>query len=539
MISTSQRDLLRVDSPMRRSDRMSYSGQRLNSFDQTATLRTGDESVRDPESPKSKGFFLTSNAMHPRSYKTVQELHNKLQKEINKMDTKIGNAINRHDRNFTKSYRESMEKTQLELFDLKRKFESEELKYHHQQNILDLQTKSEELKEEIQKLTNEVAQERKENEALRAHISMLTNKNDFLNNYISCNSERTLQIRQEVGRILSDYKPKVHPRSFPVFELSLNQSLLRGRNSTHQKDASQPESKLEPTVRPKLENNESSPMKKFRNLMREIKQIDNIQSIIEKVEKTGQAIIQEYEKKLNDITQMFQRETKAKSKDSRSIASDYRPAELEQFFIECVDQVRKEIFKRKLLAQKEFNGLKNSESQSNEIAATIQGIHIRNVPLDKFLTSDRIKLLDLFINDERVLQYLYHGIFSGFRSKKAQPAPLQSNLMSRKIKISEGDNDEPTPLNTSNFLKFVEEQISSREPEKAEFGSESCDAKLLKELPSIKPRSKSTMKQVFRPADVALTSFSRNRRLEPLERAQFNKKLTQLKRFSSLHDIMS
>lgn len=469
-------------------DTLNASGARFRSANQSrftvTPARSTLRSNKNSESPGFNGPFIT-NWIQDDAYKKVDELQKHLSTQIDEMDSKIENALKKQDRLFVSAYREHMQTIQQELAELQRRFHADEVRTYGDKRFVELQKKTDLYRDEALRIREECDKIKKENDNLRARISILIDEKNFLTNYINFGSERTKKIREEVGRALNESYLRTHNKSNKSFsgsEISPNHSFTRGRKvskpTTPIRDLEDSQSRIDQSFLPRLDADLMSPLERFEKLIKEIKQANNLQNAIEKVEKTGLALVQDLENKVNRLTKALQRETKEKNKMLQRQAAD-QASELEKFFVECVDQVRKEIFKRKILAQKTFNHLKEGEIQE-ESPQPDMALVKKNVDLGKFLVNDKMKLLEIFLTNEEVLYYIYEGVFG--RGKKKNPMQDESKIdpSTQIIKASE-ENTEQTKINTSHFLTLLEEDDSNRELE--EKRNQGVGAtKMLKEL---------------------------------------------------------
>lgn len=92
--------------------------------------------------------------------------------------------------------------------------------------------------------------------------------------------------------------------------------------------------------------------------------------------------------------------------------------ELESLFIECIEEVRKEIMKRRLKNEiynrKKFQQLERSSDEAKEFEESLlrlAQLAKNRVKVSDFTGKDKSHILDLFVNNERTLLKIYEALF--------------------------------------------------------------------------------------------------------------------------------
>jgi HJR/Mrr/RecB family endonuclease len=108
-------------------------------------------------------------------------------------------------------------------------------------------------------------------------------------------------------------------------------------------------------------------------------------------------------------------------------------SDLEQLFVNCVEDVRKEIIKRRLKAEiiarqrPNEQQVKDFENTLVKLADMAQN----RVRLEEFTALDRIHILDLFVNNEKTLLRVHEVLFPGTSSFiKTQQLKNSSDMIS-------------------------------------------------------------------------------------------------------------
>ena len=131
-----------------------------------------------------------------------------------------------------------------------------------------------------------------------------------------------------------------------------------------------------------------------------IDRISNLQNQLEKVKKHAQS------DRIKNVSKVVER------------------GDLEYLFVQCVEEVRKDIVRRRL--KNEFAARrKHNFSQSQEAEIEFENSLLKladmakgRVKYEEFTAHDRLNLLDLFVNNERTLLTIHECLFPGQNSAK-------------------------------------------------------------------------------------------------------------------------
>lgn len=92
--------------------------------------------------------------------------------------------------------------------------------------------------------------------------------------------------------------------------------------------------------------------------------------------------------------------------------------ELEALFIDCIEEVRKEIMKRRLKNEiynrKKFQQLDKSSEEAKEFEESLlrlAQLAKNRVKVTDFTNRDKTHILDLFVNNEKTLLKIYEALF--------------------------------------------------------------------------------------------------------------------------------
>ena len=84
--------------------------------------------------------------------------------------------------------------------------------------------------------------------------------------------------------------------------------------------------------------------------------------------------------------------------------------ELEEFFLQCIEEVRKDIVKRKSLAAAQKKNVLRSASRGSLAKGSVDD-DLPSAKLDQFTATDKRKVIELLMSNENVLLFLYEKLF--------------------------------------------------------------------------------------------------------------------------------
>ena len=141
--------------------------------------------------------------------------------------------------------------------------------------------------------------------------------------------------------------------------------------------------------------------------------------IKEEIVKYVQALETSYTDAIRDLKSIIEKEKKSAKKvvaDRVNMSTERN--ELESLFIECIEEVRKEIMKRRLKNEiynrKKFQKLDKSSEEAKEFEESLlklAQLAKNRVKASDFTLKDKSHILDLFVNNERTLLKIYEALF--------------------------------------------------------------------------------------------------------------------------------
>lgn len=132
-----------------------------------------------------------------------------------------------------------------------------------------------------------------------------------------------------------------------------------------------------------------------------------------------QAMETNYTETLRDIRDALDKEkSKFKKLSFEKVADITEKNHLESLFVESIEEVRKDIMKRRLqneiFNKKKFQKIDKNTEEAREFEQSLlklASLAKNRVKISDFTSNDRANLLDLFVNNERTLLKIYEILF--------------------------------------------------------------------------------------------------------------------------------
>eukprot|EP00347_Sterkiella_histriomuscorum_P002600 403367516 len=167
----------------------------------------------------------------------------------------------------------------------------------------------------------------------------------------------------------------------------------------------------------------------------------------------GMVSIEEYRKIVQENAELKDREIKyaetirhlknqidSEKKNARSLRAEkvnfmMQRNELEEFFLQCIEEVRKDIVKRKSITTAGYSTTKKNLKRSTSTASmTKTGTqayqeeqNIQNAKLDQYTATDKRKVIELLMSNENVLLFLYEKLFPATNMSSQSTAQSRQN----------------------------------------------------------------------------------------------------------------
>ncbi|KAM3134605.1 hypothetical protein pb186bvf_013247 [Paramecium bursaria] len=327
---------------------------------------------------------------------SLQELFSQLIQFTDGLQDKINQIKEKNQVEFIVAYNNHMIKIKRDLQELKQKSEDQERVLQQNEKALENEKKLAWFREESIQLYMKLEQKNKENAELRFKIQELQQDKEFL--------EQQTKALMRRNRLLESNEPIVEQKVIQdmtfctnTFQIPSNiQFIIREkslRKSTdHKMEHSITLSSTHLNIVKDMLNQKLSDQDT--NLV-----VDDILNYIQKIEG---GYIQKQRNMQQKISSLLQSQTR----------SNVIRSELENFFLECVESVRRDIMKRKSI---------NHVKQMQQYVEQLSNFQV-------FLKEDKQKVLELLLSHEKLLVYLYQKIFPNHFNLVLQQAKDQTDI---------------------------------------------------------------------------------------------------------------
>ena len=152
--------------------------------------------------------------------------------------------------------------------------------------------------------------------------------------------------------------------------------------------------------------------------------------IKDEIIKYVQALETSYTDAIRDLKIIIDKErTSQRRQNAEKVNYSAEKNELETLFVDCIEEVRKEIMKRRLkneiYKRKKFQRMEKSSEEAKEFEESLlrlAQLAKNRVKISDFTNRDKGHLLDLFVNNEKTLLKIYEALFPHRVNNQAQPS---------------------------------------------------------------------------------------------------------------------
>ena len=132
-----------------------------------------------------------------------------------------------------------------------------------------------------------------------------------------------------------------------------------------------------------------------------------------------QTIETKYTQTIDELKILLERTRRQNKVDEAGIVNATQDKnEMENLFVDCIEEVRKDIMKRRLKNEiynrKKFQAFEKGTNEAKEFEDSLiklAQLAKNRVKIAEFSGKDKNNLLDLFVNNERILLMMYEALF--------------------------------------------------------------------------------------------------------------------------------
>lgn len=300
----------------------------------------------------------------------ILKLHGDLQALADDLDTRVEAKLNTNENAFFLAYKSFMYTVQKEFKELKQKADEEETKTRREAKIQSLNKELDWFLNEALRLDELCKKYKKELDRWKGRAEALEDDRSFLENQIKVAKRNNKALRGAVEKA----------------QTSAYSALVAADVQPPPAAADASESEHE-----------------------------------EEMSSTGAELPQELEARYQSCVKRLKQQLETERRLSaklRAVADRQftEPSELESLFLDCVERVKEDVMERRRATAALQAQLKSKGKGYPDVTVG----HVPAPSLDDFTVSDRRKVIDLLLNSEEVVQFLYDRLFPQARS------PLQT-----------------------------------------------------------------------------------------------------------------
>jgi hypothetical protein len=318
----------------------------------------------------------------------INEDYDILKDRVKKLDTIIETVLQKHEQDFLNAFKIQMFNLHSQLKELKKKTDENEIRLKRDEKIKKMQESLEWFREEAVKLGESTQLYKKEAEKWKAKAESLESDRVFLENQLK-NTKRKIKILQNTQD--KDYEDILKTSAYRKYDQDKINFI--------------PSTKIGEIILEYIQKNTSS-----------------IDQLLYDLEKFFNDLEIKYKESLRHVKNNLDAEKKKfKSVSANQNSLFFVKTDMENLFLDCVEEVRKEISKRKTqnLAKQKF--MKSSYSVERDDRLVMS-------------SSDKRKVLELLICNEKVLTMIYEKLF-----------PYRANSYGTTFKTEEKNEEDKLP----------------------------------------------------------------------------------------------
>lgn len=189
------------------------------------------------------------------------------------------------------------------------------------------------------------------------------------------------------------------------------------------------------------------------------------EDIQHEIMKYVQSLETNYTESIRDLKQLIEKEKQKQRKEAFAKVSEAaQKNDLESLFVECIEEVRKEIMRRRLKNEiynkKKFQQIDKNTQEAKEFEQSLlklAQLAKNRVKLGDFTSKDKSNLLDLFVNNEKTLLKIYEILFP-HRANPSAAQGISSNIAASEVNTNIYGSNAIKALNSSVNASMVSVQ---------------------------------------------------------------------------------
>ncbi|CAG9324517.1 unnamed protein product [Blepharisma stoltei] len=373
------------------------------------------ESSRSSSPAKLTDTFLTQfqrlkiskdNDITGANLDTINALYSDLNSCVMSLDQKVGGVLKKHELEFLNEYKERMYRIQKEMRILKEKANEAESQRRKVEKIQSLEKERDMLREKAEKLDRLCKEQKESVDTWKNKAEEMEDDRRFLEEQIIAARKQNQHLQEQL-KLVEEHN---HVNSLaPDPSLEENNTGQTTESVENQIWVSSEQSEFGKSAISSLALKKSQ-LQLNQTSLSPSKQADYFQQ----VQTRFKQIVSHLQNQLE-----VERKT---LKNLRGAKTNFilEKGELEDIFLQCVEDGKKEILARKLKASRYQPKNKKKSTLDRE----------RDITLDEFKDIDKRKVMELFLSSEKVRKFLYDKMFSQEGEFPSQATPATKSIQS-------------------------------------------------------------------------------------------------------------
>ncbi len=323
----------------------------------------------------------------------INQLYGQLNNCIQALDKKVGDVLRKHESDFLNQYKKHMIEVQTKIRDLQEKANEDVIQEKRKQKIAALQEERDRLKTRAVQLDSSCKELKQSVDKWKNEAETLEDDRRFIEEQIAAARKQNQRLKDQ----------------------------LRFMQQAQDHQAEDP-------TPPETPGREGIPQEQQQMELKELLQAEGVQTT---EQEEHSAYFQQIEHRYQETLQHLNNQLEAEKRNLKKLKASkanyvLEKGEFEDIFIDCVEEVKKDILTRRARAQE--LSLKSSKHMTRAVSEKVIPLRdSQEVKLEHFTDPDRRKVMELFISHEKVLDFLHEKLFQ----RPDDESPSRSQLFAQ------------------------------------------------------------------------------------------------------------
>jgi hypothetical protein len=347
-----------------------------------STFNLTEAKVNDPMAAVNDTFdkinsMIDASSFQPRSLGAVYTEFDKLSSVIDQLGSKVSGVLAKQENEFLGAYRAHMYNVQRDLSALRAQVVASENALSSNEGMRKIEEECEWYRRESLRLDSLLEDEKTKNQAMKEETRLLTSERNWMAKQLRAAKKQNMLLRSEIELQLREGS-----------DANMNSGMLSTGKSSAPQTAPQNGYSREAFELPDTpQNNRSMGVSKSTTQLPSVNRNNNANAL---------------QKELRRVKN--ERDANKKSASilrAGIVAESTSRKELEEFFVDCISDVKKSIERRR----------RKGASSTGKISEVNEQLLATPVALHDFMAGDRKKVIELLLGRDEVLSKLYDTLF--------------------------------------------------------------------------------------------------------------------------------